>query len=227
LCWDTAEDRQKWRNDYLLAEDRIPIKVPIRYGRYSTKRKCYTMVFSSSLSDSQMGCGYVLSHSNATEDKIDLMDKTTAMGRAEGIVKDIVADWASVAILINPKSPFHDELAKSWRLGMGNKLSSHKLLKPIHNDPYSLLNKDGMLNIAWPRTCNNNAPLDGYDYLLATQTLPRHKDGENKYPSAEEIAEYINFESNEDYFTQNRNAGITTFQDKEILNNRNKSIDKK
>ncbi len=176
------------------------------------------MVFSVSLTNKEMGSGYVLPHRYVTHTKSELEKEAKRMGSAEGPKVDLVANWVSVALLININSQYHSELRDSWKEIIGNRLISHPLLKPFNGDP-SPISEDGFLTIPWPTTLDDT-DLENYDYLLATTTLPMHKDerdGVHRYPTVKEIAYDVVCERDDDYFRNNLKNNITTFQDHEIL----------
>jgi len=217
LYWDNKDGRDKWRNNNLNMNNGIRVEVPIRYGRFAKERNCYTMVFSKSLSDSQMGCGYVLPHQNVSLDKNDLKMHASKMGKAEGPTVNLVTNWVSVAMLLNPLTLYRKELTRHWKEIIGNSLIDHELLKPFNDEP-SPISNDGFLTIPWPKKMVDNTLLANFDYLLATPTLPKHQEKiKNVYPTPQEIARLVNWKGDEDYFNANRKAGITTFQDEEIL----------
>ena len=75
------------------------------------------------------------------------------------------------------------------------------------------MDESGFLTIPWPES-EDGSPLD-VDVLLATATAPTIVDG--RYPTAQEIAEaWNNTDGRVDYFYNNREHGIRTFQDAAI-----------
>lgn len=111
LYWDDDIDkkikdgkRKEWRDTCLNVDNNIKIKVPIRYGRYSSKWQSYTMTFSTSLDRVDFGSSYVLPHKTSTSCETDLLNHATVMGKVEGIPSGLFCDWGAVGLLINPSS---------------------------------------------------------------------------------------------------------------------------
>jgi hypothetical protein len=106
LLWDNAE-RQEWRNNHLICKDKIPVPIPIRYGRISTSRhNTYTMVYSNECcSKNKVGKGWVIPIRAKIDMFIDLKSEASALGKAEGFSspQHLFSNWGSVALLLNPK----------------------------------------------------------------------------------------------------------------------------
>lgn len=219
LYWDPKRGREEWWNKSLDKGDGILVSLPTRYGRYSADpRNCYTMVFSSSLHKDQLGTGYILPHRTPTINSDSLRKQAMEMGEAEGLSAALIKDWGSVAMLLNPRSQYRDEIAECWMEFFGQRLENHSLLKPFDGD-HSPINRNGFLSISWPTTLTDTN-LVNYDYLLATTTRPKHKEDHNgvhRYPTIEEITAEVKKQLGSSYFEMNRKHGIKTFQDDEIL----------
>ena len=71
-----------------------------------------------------------------------------------------------------------------------------------------VLDKQGLLNFNWTDKLND------FDFIVATAT----KTERDHYPTPQNIADRIIVNEYPDYFRNNVEFGISTFQDKEILN---------
>jgi hypothetical protein len=217
LYWYPKKGREEWWNKSVYKSGGVIVRIPTRYGRYSGDPwNCYTMVFSTSLRGNRLGSGYALPHRTITNNLQTLKKQAGEMGIAEGLKDSLTKNWGSVVMLLNPTSQFRDELEKDWKEIIGQNLVSHNLLKPFDGDS-SPTNENGFLTIPWPTTLDNNH-LENFDYLLATTTLPKHKESNSvhRYPTIEEIADEVVCEREDDYFKNNRYNKIRTFQDQEI-----------
>lgn len=136
--------------------------------------------------------------------------------------------WGAVALLPKEKKKFKNK--KEWKKEY-SKIKYIKELKQTHsNDETPSIFQNGFLAIRWPREITPENRLENIDYLIATVTKPNEYDPINdkinnfkKYPCEEQIAEAIknklkNNKIDDIYFFKNRLYGITTFQDKKILN---------
>ena len=74
--------RLTWRNSYLDIENKIPVRVPIRYGRKSNSG-IMTMVFSNRMAK-RNGFGYVVPFNKPINNSDELLTKCRALSRAEG-----------------------------------------------------------------------------------------------------------------------------------------------
>ncbi|MFH2050538.1 MAG: hypothetical protein ABIJ12_13965 [bacterium] len=234
LFWDEKDHRSKWRNSRLDTDNKIYVKVPIRYGRISSLRNnTYTMVISNTCSnDKKIGTAIVIPCRRSITTGQDIIDEAKALWNAEQKedrqIKDkISAKWGTVGILKNPTKDYPPEIFSDWKKFYNpNGFGQVKFLmceeRPISNE--------GILSINWPRRVSDDSPID-FDFILATVTAPSYISNDNsdkRDPSTKEIAqEWIRAHKAVEYFTKNRKDNITTFQDKEISKELNKDIDMK
>ena len=222
LFWERKEHRTNWRNSRLDMDNKIYVKVPIRYGKISSLRNnTYTMVFSESCHDERkLGTAIVLPCKNPISNGQDIINEAKALWNAEQKedrqIKDrISAKWGTVGILKNPTKDYPPEIFSDWKKFYNpNGFGQVKFLmceeRPISNE--------GILSINWPRRVSDDSPID-FDFFLATVTAPTYiSDNSNeREPYPEEIAqEWIRAHKAVEYYTNNRKDNITTFQDKEI-----------
>jgi hypothetical protein len=212
--------RKRWRDDR-LAHERIMVKLPIRYGRYSSGN-IYTMVFSSSCERfKKLGVGTVMPFKLARITTIDqLISEARSMSKAEGMGERLENEWGKITILFNPEKidlGVKGKILEEWnRLGDIDK-NGWKNFKLGREKSCVCSNSE--LNIKWPVPVDTREEekLSRFDFLLATATRPRHKN-KPRYPTHSEIAQTVIKDSNRFYFIQNIKYGITTFQDNAILN---------
>lgn len=212
--------RKRWRDDR-IADDRIMVMLPIRYGRYSSGNIC-TMVFSSSCQKyKKLGVGIVMPFKSTRITSIDqLIFEARAMSKAEGMEERLENEWGKVTILFNPEKidlGVKGKILEEWnRLGdiykdgwKGFRLGTEK----------SCVCDNSELNIRWPAPVDTREKekLSRFDFLLATATKPKHKN-KSRYPTHSELAEAVKKDLKRFYFVQNVKYGITTFQDNPILN---------
>ncbi|MCF6308782.1 MAG: hypothetical protein L3J09_12640 [Flavobacteriaceae bacterium] len=217
LLWDKTKIREEWRNNYLDITKMIEVKIPIRYGRLSSKRSTiFTMVFSSDCGNPKdLGVGKFVPFSENPITFKELNIQCIELIKAEH-KKDKLDftrfnwGWGTAAIMLNPKSLLADyknsestkHFIKEWnkKIGAGFKISDYKVGKEEE-----ILNNKAFLNFNWPNS------LDEYDFFITTS----NKSGLQKYPEPNEIAEKFN-ENGAEYFYENVSNNITTFQDKQI-----------
>jgi hypothetical protein len=226
LYWDDKRDkphRDKWRNERLQMEKAVAVEVPIRYGRKSESRgDTYTMVFSV---DCQLGQGKAIPCSRSVSSADELIEEAKCLWAAEQSSerapdnkKQLSASWGCVGLLAHPRwlqSPKQDLLRQvldGWarQVDLEGNYDGKKYDGP---DGHCLVDKKGILQIRWPNRTDGSGPL-AFDLALATAT----KSSPN-YPSASAVAQAwkTDKEGNDKYFWRNREHGITTFQDAEIL----------
>ena len=107
LCPAKSDNvRRSWRNTALILDEKILVKLPIRYGRYS-KGSIYTMVFSTRCEKTQrLGTGHVIPFKNNSIEHLDvLICEARMMSKAEGMEGKFIGGtnqiWATMGILIN------------------------------------------------------------------------------------------------------------------------------
>lgn len=105
LLWQNYLDnegddlRLKWRTSHLSVEDKIPIKVPIRYGRKS-RSGIMTMVFSNRMARKN-GFAYVVPIQEQINNSSELLCECMALSKAEGMEGKFVKKWGTFAYLPN------------------------------------------------------------------------------------------------------------------------------
>ncbi|NPD45717.1 hypothetical protein [Lentimicrobium sp. S6] len=201
--------RAKWRNNLDL-ENKIEIKVPIRYGRLSgSKKNTYTMVFSNS--ETNLGSAFLIPFKEEAFNFAQIKKQALELSEAEGISTNkhldrLYSTWGVIAISFNDKKKEALEtIRQKW----------HNEFKEFSNSDYKLkketptVTKDGELNF------NINLP-DNIDYVFATNTTPSLPD----YPSVKKIVEAINNSKPhyDTYVMENFNHGIRVNNDIEIIN---------
>ena len=214
LYWDDSAPRCAWRTERLDPKGQLRVKAPIRYGRRARKRgNSYTMVFSSGLAEGQFGTAIAVPFKS--EDLLNEADHLWAAERdaTNGLNGCISASWGCIGLLENPMAPLHREHRERWIARVRQEPRYGHL--EHGRDEAAAVDRIGFLNIDWPNT-TNGSPLE-WDALLAAATCPTLDDGE--YPSSRNIADAWNTPKGNNYvkyFWNNRENGITTFQDTEI-----------
>lgn len=226
LLWDTNEQRVNWRNNFLQVEKQILTPAPIRYGRVSTERKCtFSMVFSNECNDANLqGAGifvpFIDNPINLEKIKIHSQELIKSEQKKTTLDNDRNNwSWGTLTICINP------EILKE----ISEKHNQVKLLLSYWSKQYSegfnpddykvgqelpVLNKQGILKFNWPEKLN------AYDFIIATATKPKRE----LYPTPKNIAERMIVNEYSEYFNKNVDLGISTFQDKEIVEYLNNNV---
>ncbi len=221
-----AGERKNWRNECLNLTGEKVSKLPIRYGRSSSSRKCtYTMVFSN-LALNKESYGLIIPY----KDEIDFSNylnferQALKISEIEGISKRdnrMRKVWGCIGLYINPKSEYINELKRNWETlklidtGYSKSSSQYRFLDKYDE---SLLNEDYTLS----EVCSIDTDCD---FLFFTYIKPLHRnDLKKEFPTPKIIAEEIIRSGYRTYFEENVNAGIATFEDEEIssyLNSKN------
>ena len=216
LYWDEdREYRKEWRDDRLEMGAAQHVRVPIRYGRRSRSRECtFTMVFSTRLiEEGMLGQGIVVPCKTP-----DLLREAVYLWKAEtnnqrNPRRAISAEWGCVAVVENLCNPMPERDRNAWI----ERVSRERCYGHLNSATAEKVAVDGQgfLQIPWPE------PVDGeeipVDVLLATATNPTIVEGE--YASANEIADAWMTPPGKkevNYFWNNTNERIKTFQDREI-----------
>src|ERR1700680_2992089 len=150
---DLAEKREQWRIENLDIVNEEPIKMPIRYGRSSSTRKCtYTMVFSSTVLDN-LGQGLIVPYQSKIDfdNYINFERQAIKLAEIERISQNgsrLRKNWGCIGIYINPESTNKNTIQKYWqtlrRLDRNyKKLSSVYIIEPREA---SLLKEDYTLS---------------------------------------------------------------------------------
>ena len=219
LCKEDDNIRLDWRNSHLDIENKIPVRVPIRYGRKSNA-KIMTMVFSNRMAR-RFGVGYAVPFKNIINNLDELLSECRALSKAEGLKEDFLTNWGVLAYLLNDsiiEAQAKDEIVKLFR----DQKNEYQQLVKKHFDirdykvgrERSCVTKSLKLDINWvtPILSNDKGKLDRLHFLLATPTKPM-----NKIPSCEEIAETVRADLKRNYFINNLKNGIITHDDFNIL----------
>ncbi len=230
LLWDSDQGndkgaRKKWRSARLKMEDRVHVKAPIRYGRFSGSQsnRHFTMVFSTECEEQNIfGTAFVVPFKRETIRSFKgIENQARFLSKAEGksdekLCKGNNDSWCTIGAILNPK--FDKKLKLKFLTFWNDLLKKDGWLKDI--DKYkigtekSVLSEFGEIKIDWPKAIaeNDQKIIDNIDIVLATCTKPNI----DTYPSIEDLRKDINADSRK-YFFKNIENGITTFQDREIL----------
>lgn len=220
LFWDTAAHRSAWREQRLEVGKSAHVFAPIRYGRRSESRaNTYTMVFSrlAGRHDYRRGVGIIVPCRKPVRTSQDLFDEAEQLWIAES--KDgsprypLRSTWGAVAALFRPG--FDHELSAEWRARVA--ASAYPRLCHTRSERCALA-LDGTLAVPWPRALDG-ADVVNVDILLATPADPSLESG--RYGGALHVARaWLNAVDDgkryEQYFFNNVEAGIRTFQDSRI-----------
>lgn len=156
------------------------------------------------------GVGYAIPFSKLTTTVEDLKGQSLAVASAERNKKfdsELDWSWGALGILLNPGLASRDvdrkALKDSWTAWHSTNFSHAKYTLGKEEPP---IDKTGTLLFEWPKEVD-------LDFLVATVIKPTGK----RYPSAKQIANAMYHASCYNYFMQNRQSGIETFQDEEVL----------
>ena len=222
LYWDCSKPRTQWRTERLRLDMPRHVRVPIRYGRISTKRGCtYTMVFSMNLvPEERLGTAIIVQYRRRVKDVANLIDEAQQLWTAERdsdnpnnrmSAREGDNCWGCVGLLANPNRPIPDWLLDGWRRHVSQERACYEALSTARGEQ-PVVNDSGMLQIPWPRP--EDGPALEIDLLLATPTNPTIVGGH--YPSPCEVADAwntIHGKKHVKYFDKNRERGIKTFHD--------------
>lgn len=212
LWWDVEnKTRANWQEHRLDISKAEKAFAPIRYGKLSdTRNKTYTMVFSLSCHGDMMGKALLVPFQKSVLILDDLIIEAQKLWEAEGGKSDRVSGtWGSVGLLVNPTAKLPDELVNGWK-DVYQRQNNKPTFESIEGEQPPLSN-EGMLLLDWIKDVDNQ-PVN-FDFILATATDPQSR----TYPTAKEIAQASLDNHYSEYFDNNREHGITTFQDEEIL----------
>lgn len=225
LLWDDDQGKHKnvrkdWRNKRLEIKKKIHVFAPIRYGRVSDQT--YTMVFSKQTDvENNWGTVYFVPFKSKISSFLGISNQSEYLSHAENISdKKLVKgaqNWCIIGILFNPE--FIEARKKVLLEHFTKKLIADKmgeLYKEYRIIPEnSILTMQGELDFAWPKTVNSKDQLsfNKYDFLLATCTKPNIP----IYPTPKILKDALAGDKR-NYFHNNISNGITTFQDRDIIN---------
>ena len=229
LLWQDHLDNKKednirklWRDRHLLISHKIIVRAPIRYGRLSNS-DIYTMTFSNSVAKNKMGTGFFIPFQQTPIVTFnDLINQSKEVSVAEGMKGQFIKKtttgeiWCVLGILINPKTVNADkakEIYNEWK----RIIESEGGFNPKdfkQEREKSCIDSGGKLNFDWPTAFDkrNEDILNSYDFIIATGTKP------TKYPNVDELKTKVQADKTRYYFIENYKAGITTFQDIEVIN---------
>ena len=231
LLWDSTKNkdgwsRENWRKARLDLDQKVAVKVPIRYGRLSKNRKCYTMVMSHLLTETEnhLGTGFFVPVRNPIHNVSDLILEARHMWGAELNWTDLPkrfsstkSKWGGIALGPKPGSSHLTDLEEGWKKAVAENPGFYEAFEPA-SEELPIVNTRGLLEMPWPKTLDGK-PLEA-DLVLATVTQPtylRVRGGYERYATPFEIARAWNQLGEAEYFRKNRAHGIETFQDREIL----------
>jgi hypothetical protein len=217
LLWQDYLDRQgddirlNWRNAHLDIKNRIPVKLPIRYGRISSSN-IMTMVFSNRMAKKN-GFGYVVPFKNIIDNKDKLLCEAVALSAAEGMKGNFVCSWGILTYLLNDSIIDVDKKKEIVKLFRQRKNAGFNVLEYKVGKERSCITKSLKLDIHWvvPVLESDKPKIDELHFLLATATKPM-----SKIPSPQEIAQTIKSDNKRKYFINNLTHGIITYNDFEI-----------
>ncbi len=203
LLWDPNKIRSDWRDSRLRMDEKIPVSAPICYGRpSSTRGKTYTMIFR----EDAIGKAVLVPCKKDIDGVPGLLDEARELWATEGLVKkkpigshtkdtDPQKAWGCVGVLFRKGDDLND-LKEGWT----------KKFHESRTVNVSLVSKDGILSIAWPKKVDGSE-LTEADVILATANKPEGQ------PTAEQIADAWLGAGHEEYFFNNVSHGIRTAED--------------
>lgn len=204
--------RLNWRTERLNLKEKIPVKVPIRYGRISSFSQIPTIVFSNAMRE-ELGTGFVVPFLREINTKEEVLIEAKALSIAEGMKGNLVTSWGVLCHLCNGKISTEDKNLILQEF-TENRNRDFKIEKyKVGNNENSCVSKDFSLKIDWIESFSNSDKerLDSFDFVLATATEPT-----NPKPDINRIAELTAADSKRYYYLNNVLNGITTSQDFEI-----------
>lgn len=203
--------RANWRTAHLNLNNKIPVKVPIRYGRKS-QSNIMTMVFSNRMAR-KTGFGYVVPFKKIINNKDELLCEAIALSAAEGMNGNFVCSWGVLAYLLNDSIIDVNQKREIVTLFRKRKNANFDINEYKVGKERSCISKSLKLDINWvaPVSGNDKQKIDEFHFLLATATKP-----DNKLPTHKEIAQTIKTDIQRKYFINNLINGIITHDDFEI-----------
>jgi len=174
------------------------------------------MVFSNKCysEGNGLGTGWILPIRAGIDSFDDLEVEAQEMGKAEGFIDGFSGNWGSVALLPNPNKEIDSSIRTGWAGLMSGKISNHSLLEKWKSEQPPI-DSNGFLTIKWPEEVTPKNEVEKLDFLIATVTVPKLTN--ERYPTADEIADAMRRQKYYEYFCKNREYEITTFQDERIL----------
>lgn len=225
LLWDPDKSRIGWRHKRLMSKAKIHVKAPIRYGRLSGRmeNKNYTMVISKNCeTDGSLGSAYVVPLKNKEIRSFKgVENQARFLSEAEGNKDKKLCKgekkWCTIGILFNPNfnNSKKKEILNWWKelIKKDNGLNNVEDYKVGEEE--SILSEEGEILINWPKPIDINYQkvIDEIDFIIATCM----KSELHEYPSIEELRDKA-LNDKRKYFFNNIKYGITTFEDRKIIN---------
>lgn len=228
--------REKWRTKNLGSlTELISVNLPIKYGRISqTRFDTFTMVFSNSV-ENENSKGVILKINEPLTTFEQIYMQAIALGIAEGIYNEknnrrLTTTWGTVGIIFSPNLKENNKATYNYLTEKWTEIYKEyeKTFNPeiyiIEENEKPIISDNGIIDIKWKEE------MQEFDFLLATLSVPKPKRkitpkeiAEAMIKSAEKtkVSKYKN--GYFDYFIKNRENGIITKQDEEILEELNKS----
>lgn len=218
LYWDQVPERQDWRAKYFGSADQPEarsVPLPLRYGMYSRKRQCPTMVLSQDWArEGRLGQALVLPFQREYE-LPELLEAARDQSYAEGpadrrLIKGAPSDpWCLLVAWLNPQldKPRQEAFLQSWAAAYEAAITpALRAHFRMGNEAGGLIDERGCLQYPWPEQ------LAHLDIVFVTQTRPIRGNGQrDAYPSPTEIARES--APRPSYFLCNRFFGLHSAQD--------------
>ncbi|PZM84303.1 MAG: hypothetical protein DKT66_06615 [Candidatus Melainabacteria bacterium] len=212
LFW--RENRQQWRTENLLEDLAFPVRAPIRYGRLSSSNT-YTMTFSRA---APFGEALVLPCRREVSDIDDLKHEARLLWGAEvnaHATESVSSDWGCVALLSNG-SEKAAVITNHWSEFVSAIPNYGRI---SHAAGEEKIVESGILQFSWESVfAQERSSSTKLDLILATANDPTIDQSMQIYASPQTIADAWNTHRNAvEYFRNNRESRIKTFQDSEII----------
>ncbi len=208
-------------------KSKIPVTLPIRYGRISSSRlDNYTMVYSKNLKKDEYGQGFLIGFKNDIKNLNGLKEISEHVIRIErnktkeewGLNKlgepfVVNWNWGVLGICINPKHFGKDKqnadieaVLEFWKNSLANFDPNEFSIK----GEASMVDKNGVFEVDWTEEMNS------FDFLVSTFIKPDTGTQDGDYPNSETVARKMYEGNYYSYFINNLKNKVTTFQDEEI-----------
>jgi len=213
LLWDEDNGRTQWRAQRLNKNNAKAVAVPIRYGRFSTNRNAYTMVFSRlCYRHSKLGQGVVVPFARSIGTFDDLRHEAEYLATAEGLNGNW--EWGAVGLLKKAPSKLPGDFLEQWTGYFRERSIRYQAFAGQTASEAPAISREGLLDLSWPLDGEDSVE---YDFILATPTRPRIQNNSNlkRYPRPREIATLVPSD-NTHYFINNVLHGVRTSEDTSI-----------
>lgn len=214
LFWEETPLRTYWRDTFLDMTKKRRVSLPIRYGRLSRNRAgTHTMIFSSECKSSERcGTGYFIPFQHPmTLSQLELYGRHMTDAENNRPLKQVHFDWnwGCLAMATHPqlaqrRPAAYQRLREFWRERFSPSFSPERYRI---GEEVPAVSSGGILNTDWPEA------LSEVEIAIGTANIPNLE----RYPAAGEIAAKMREKHYETYFRETYRAGITTFQDKAIV----------